>query len=241
MLTMKNTIFLLLGLLMPINNAIAATVIDQDFLIEWNSFNQFNENPFAQTFTVGVTGQLEQIDLVLSQLDPTGNLVNEVQNTFNGSPIADNPNVLASLLIPLNQLPSSSPGGTGPGVVNIDLSSANLSVTAGDEFAIVLHKDQGGLTGQYGVAWFGSSDPNLSYSNGSGWMLGAEGPGCGDIIIFGDTTPPTGDCWPAWIESSTSNYTFKTYVSTIPLPPTFVLLLSGLIGMFLPQIRKLKL
>ena len=100
----------------------------------------------------------------------------------------------------------------------------------------MLRKDQGGLSGESGVVWFGSSDPDLYYTYGAGWRLQT---GCYDIGILETTTSSTADCPSVWVKASTNDYAFKTYVTTVPLPPSFMLFLSGLIGMFLPKIRKL--
>ncbi len=228
-LYMKIIIFLLFIAISEVGYVSAATVIDQDFLVDRNSFNQFNETPVAQTFTVGISGQLRGIDLVLSQLDPNGNLIVNIQNTVNGVPAIDNLNIFASTSIPLSQIPSSSPGGTGPGLVNIDLSSFNIVVDDGDELAVVIYKDQGGLISQWGICWYGSSAPNPTYSGGAGWYLTGLGDG-GGIILFGDSNPYPNSGDLEWVYSSTDDYVFRTYVSTVPIPAAGWLLLSGLVG-----------
>jgi hypothetical protein len=223
------TLSVFLILLLQTNPVQSATVTDQDFLFGFNHSNQFNERSFAQTFTVGVSGQLQQIDLILSQLNPVGNLIIEIQSTINGMPAADAPITLATTLIPLSTLPSSSAGGSGPGVVGIDWSFANLLVEAGDELAIVLRKDSGGDSPIFGASWFGNRSTEDLYTDGAGWQLRKTGTECEGLVTPASGPIPEGtDCQFVWDSASTHDYAFRTYVSAVPLPATVWLLASAL-------------
>ena len=87
----------------------------------------------AQTFVVGITGQLTSVEVNAGFFSPPAfPLVLDVRPTdATGRPLADNASVLARATI-------GSADFTNNTFVPFDLSSANLHVDAGDEFAIVL-------------------------------------------------------------------------------------------------------
>jgi hypothetical protein len=123
----------------------------------------------AQTFTVGISGMLNEVDVFINQLGATsGNLILQIRSTTAGVPVAD-----PVFLVQETVAASSVPPMTG-GFFAFDVSSANLPVTAGEQLAIVLSASGGSST----FNWFGvQGNP---YPSGSafeedppnhGWVL----------------------------------------------------------------------
>ncbi len=180
-------------------------------------FNQFNEIPRAQTFVVGLPGQLESVEVYVSQLNPVGNLLVSIYAVANGEPpfpASELP--LATASIPVSALPSSSQGGTGPEFVWIDLH-VPLPVLPGEELVLMLQKDSGGQGGAAGIAWFGNAG---SYPLGEAWRFDLGGPViCADPPCIPPSEPPS---WK--LLGGTGDFAFRTYV---PEPSAALLLASG--------------
>lgn len=179
-------------------------------------FNQFNELPFAQTFVVGLPGQLESVEVYVSQLNPVGNLLVSIYAIANGEPpFPGSEPPLATASIPVSALPSSSAGGTGPEFVWIDLD-VPLPVLPGEELVLVLQKDSGGQNGAAGIVWFGNSG---SYPLGEAWRFDPGGPVfCTDPPCIPPIEPPS---WQ--LLGGTGDFAFRTYVPE----PSAALLLAG--------------
>lgn len=116
------------------------------FLLEDTStLDQYMESPgsmsywvgadstISQTFTVGISGILTQIDVYISNMSEVSPLEVGLYSTDNGLPTS---NKLASVWIPYEIIPFSSSW------VSVDLSEKNVHVTAGDVLAIVLKTDK---------------------------------------------------------------------------------------------------
>lgn len=222
---MKKSIitFAILTLLVTVSNA--EIVLDQQFTPEWDTFTQFNEKVVAQTFTVGMTGWLTELEVLVSQLDPVGNLIVEIQKGVSQGPVITPTSILTSISLPLASLPSSSSGGTGPDFVSISLPIPSLSVSQGDELAIVLYKDRGGQSGQYGVVWFGcGSGTQPDYPSGMGLQFRPEG----WVFDWDGNSYYLPDRWEG--NPQLSDYGFRTYIEPVPEPTTALLLgLGGLV------------
>jgi hypothetical protein len=187
----------------------AAPVVDQQFVpneITLNAtFGTFNPNTvkLAQTFTVGLTGQLTEVDVAIVQFSVTpGNVFLEIRPTLaDGSPGLD-PTFLAQTTVPAANVPS----GFDPSnpLTAFDLTAANLQVTAGEQLAIVVYANFPGAL----FTWVGATG-NL-YPRGS---------------YFSEQPPP--DSWfgqPDW------DLDFRTFVDAAPVPEpgTLSLLVTGL-------------
>lgn len=199
----------------------AAAVLDQESPAFLTGFTQFNERPVAQLFAVGLTGQLESIEIFASQLSPTGNLLVSVHPVVGGVlalPGGDVPRATGS--IPVEALPSSSAGGTGPGWVTIALD-VPVAVAAGETLALVLQKDSGGQGGAGGVVWFGN--PAL-YAFGEAVRYDPGG-----IIVCGlDPFCEPGVAPPSWLIFPSLDFGFRTFV---PEPASDLALAIGAVGL----------
>jgi hypothetical protein len=101
---------------------------------------------WAQTFTVGLSGQLTRVDVPVTKEAATTILPLRVEvrrTTASGSPTSDNAGLLASASLAASLFPTyeqSDP--QNPFWISADLSAANLRVSPGDVLAIVLHSDE---------------------------------------------------------------------------------------------------
>lgn len=92
----------------------------------------------AQSFTVGLQGQLSAVGLELGRDAGTlGDIDVEIRD-FNGSEPGST--VLAQQTIPIDSLPITGPGGSVP-FTSVDLSTAGLLVNPGEQYAIVVSRD----------------------------------------------------------------------------------------------------
>ena len=190
----------------------AAAIVDQEFDPRTGDRSlsllavMYRGGFFAQTFTAGVSGRLVRVDVMLSrQASMTQNLLFELTTTVDGYP---SPTLGAPSMgvIPYEQIPVD-PVGTAGGSrdwVSLDLSSFDISVNAGDEFAIVLKLDTGGFvppdgTRTFDMLWHGLIlDP---YWAGSVFTH-ASGPG----------SPP----WnPVIVQNETADQGFRTWVEPV--------------------------
>ncbi len=161
----------------------------------------------AQTFTVGLTGKLVRIDVdIIRQLNAPAftpqDLKFDIRQTLGGVPIESDVTTLASLVVPYASIPTTR------GFFSLDISSFDVSVTAGDILAVALRES--GNNTDYGL--YGRTDD--SYVAGAHYF---RNPG------FGITS---------W-KSTGSGYDvgFKTFVAPISEPSILFLLGSGLIGL----------
>lgn len=150
----------------------------------------------AQSFTAGVTGTLAGIDVYVrrNSTDLTGqNLVAEI---FSATANAPSGSALGSVSVPESSVPISF------AMLNIDLSSLNIPVTTGNQFAIVLHDDN-----------------KANQSTAFGWGIGgAYSGGARSYDIGGGFLVQSDD------------FLFKTYV-TVPEASSAVLLIAGITGL----------
>jgi hypothetical protein len=142
----------------------------------------------AQTFTAGITGQLDQVDLFLRRLGNPGDLTVQIRDTSGGAP---GPSVLASETIPQASIPDGTFTWTS---VAFDPTAPSA---AGTQYAIVLFAGTGS----------GELDPFNSY----GWGANANVLG-GDLYLGGELQASL-DGGASWLGQA-ADAAFKTYVTT---------------------------
>ncbi len=174
------------ALLLAIAAPATAGTLDQQQTSENTNIALLSGQTPAQTFTAGISGVLDQVDLSLEQVGtPPASVTVEIRNTDN----AGNPRtVLATASLPTSAIP------TFPAFVPVTFASPAL-VAAGTQYAIVAYSP--GTVTNY-VAWSDQNSGNV-YSGG-GTFLSTEG-------------PPPGSTWMA---QAGSDQTFKTYVGLAP-------------------------
>jgi hypothetical protein len=137
--------------LMPAAGASAGTLDQQQTLSNFGGLEVGSNNSKAQTFTAGLTGQLDQVDLALSDMSATTPLTVQIRD---GSATAPGDTVLASASVPTSAVPSVE------SFVPITFASP-ASVTAGTQYSIVALNDSSG--------WFwyaGQAAPDSAYVGG---------------------------------------------------------------------------
>jgi hypothetical protein len=150
--------------LMPAAGASAGTLDQQQTLSNFGGLQVASNTSKAQTFTAGLTGQLDQIDLALSGMSVTTPLTVQVRD---GSATAPGDTVLASASVPTSAVTSSE------SFVPITFASP-ASVTAGTQYSIVALNDSSG--------WFwyaGKTDTASAYEGGRLYSSPNGPPGTG--------------------------------------------------------------
>jgi hypothetical protein len=120
--------------LIPAAGASAGTLDQQQTLSNFGGLEVGSNTSKAQTFTAGLTGQLDQVDLALSDMSATTPLTVQIRD---GSATAPGDTVLASASVPTSAVPSVE------SFVPITFASP-ASVTAGTQYSIVALNDSSG-------------------------------------------------------------------------------------------------
>jgi hypothetical protein len=182
------------ALVLGISGSASAGTLDQHQDNQTNAPALFGNadgpQSLAQTFTAGITGQLDQLDLMLEKLgNPPSPITVEIRRTSAGAP-GPLSAVLATAGVPTSSV------GTSLAFVSVPITPA-VPVSAGTQYAIVAYDD-----GEIGnAASWGEVTTGNPYAQGAGF---------GDFTSF----PPDDD----WIDPGVgSDRAFKTYV--VPTPP----------------------
>jgi hypothetical protein len=142
-----------LALLGGVGQAKGALILDQHYEPVATDGYTLGTYAFAQTFTVGVSGQLAKVDVNLFQRFGSGTLNLDILDTTNHVPGS---NVLASATLPISQI--------GPGTTWVSLTGFTTPVTQGQELAIRLSTDNAGVSA---LDW--AMDRPGTYSGGQGY------------------------------------------------------------------------
>lgn len=125
-------------------------VLDQSFdAPSFLSFGFGGESHLAQTFTVGITGVLRRVDVEIRRDAGIPDLLFDIRPTIGGVPVESDAAALANVVIPSASIPTDFT------FVSVDLSSAQIAVSAGDVLAIVLRAP--GAGGALNYSWQGSA------------------------------------------------------------------------------------
>jgi hypothetical protein len=178
----------------------------------------------AQTFTVGISGTLDSVDILISQFGTPNDLLFDIRDTAGGVPLESDATTLAAVSVQPTEVPGSQTW------VSVDVSSFNVAVQAGDVLAIVLR-----TSGAGGYQW--GAEQGNPYPGGApyfrnpgpSWTLQTEDSGFRTYVTqeashlfiavpdnrFLDNSDPDGDF----------------AVLFVPEPSWNVLILSGVLGL----------
>lgn len=169
----------------------SADTLDQQQTASDSNAGIGSSQSVAQTFTAGISGGLDRVDLLLNHLaSPTAPVNVEITNASSTGP--------GSTVLASNSIPAASIGTTAAFIPVTFASPA--PVTAGTQYAIVAY----------------SSDPGNDY----GWFYRLADVYAGGIQFHTSTSPPTASStW--LLAGSPAGYdqAFKTYVIPTPTPP----------------------
>jgi hypothetical protein len=183
------------AVLIPAAGASAGTLDQQQTVSNFGGLQIANNNSKAQTFTAGLTGQLDQVDLALSNMGGVSTPITvEIRD---GSATAPGDTVLASASVPTSAVTSSE------SFIPITFSSP-ASVAAGTQYSIVaLGEGDSSAAGWFWYAGKTATGPASAYEGGKIYSSPSGPPGLGP-----------------WFEgNSLADFEFKTYVAPPPPPP----------------------
>ena len=176
--------------LIPAAGASAGTLDQQQTLSNFGGLQVDSSHSKAQTFTAGLTGQLDQVDLAISLMSVSTPLTVQIRD---GSATAPGNTVLATASVPTSAVLSVE------SFVPVTFASP-ASVTAGTQYSIVAMNDS--------VGWF--------WYSGHTDLVGTSAYEGGKLYGSTDGPPATG----LWSEgNTTADFEFKTYVAPPPPPP----------------------
>lgn len=173
----------------------------------------------AQSFTVGQTGELSAVDVLLSKSATSGYdeaVYGPLRVSIFGMSGGQPSTALATSTVAAGSIGYAPNDGVW---TNIDLSTHHLQVASGDQLAIVLHRLGTGTAYDndtyYGfswpIYWFGSVFGDYS----GGGAFSTPGDGTWDALTSGPTTG--------------MDYGFRTYVAaTVPEPGAWWMVAAGL-------------
>jgi hypothetical protein len=169
--------------------ALAGTLDQQQTSSEGAGFQIHSGQSVAQTFTAGLSGEIDQVDLDLEKSGaPTAPLTVEIRSVSGGVP--------DSTVLGTATVPASAVTLFPPAFVPVSFA-VPAPVTAGTQYAIVAYA----ATAQ---------------SDRYEWSLGATpDPYPAGAAFFIASSPPTG----TWTSGDPEDLTFKTYVAPVTTTP----------------------
>lgn len=131
----KTTITLIMIItLLLCSVTLSAPTLDQ-YQEDWSAGSHYDEFDWrGQTFTAGVSGILDHIEVGLAVNNPVYATTVDIRTTTASSMPSET--ILGSVDVPLES--------SGAGWYSIDFSSQNISITAGTMYAMVFRKKDGG-------------------------------------------------------------------------------------------------
>jgi hypothetical protein len=200
-----STIVLAAMLALPCRPASADPIlVDQSFLpARLNLFTWVRDDVVAaQTFTVGVSGYLTRVELLLTNDSGFGFAMLDLRPTLGGVPVEDGALALAHALLSVTTNNPSAP----TALVAADLSGFSIPVARGDVLALVLQGPE--------ANWWGQT--NATYDRGE---LFTRSPSLGMATFI----RPVGNS-PSELPYDLA---FRTWVDAAPVPEPGTLLLVG--------------
>jgi hypothetical protein len=177
------------ALILGVASPASAGTLDQQQTASDNEAGLLTNQSGAETFTAGMTGVLDQADLLLFKAGTSSNPVTvEIRSVSAGKPGTA---ALASASIPISAI------GTSPVFVPATFTTP-ASVTAGTQYALVAYS--AGAVGN-GVGW-NRQDTGNPYPGGG-------------LFSSTETLPPVD----TWTEFTGQDFAFKTYVAPVPPTP----------------------
>jgi uncharacterized membrane protein len=178
----------------------------------------------AQTFTVGVSGTLESVDILINQFGTPGDLLFDIRDTTGGVPLENDGTTLAAVAVPPSDVPTTQAW------VSVDVSSFNVLVQVGDVLAIVLR-----TSGAGGYQW--GAEQGNPYSGGApyfrnpgpSWTLQTEDSGFRTYVSQEATHLFVAVPDNRFLDNSDPDGDFALLI--VPEPSWNVLILSGVLGL----------
>jgi hypothetical protein len=195
----------------------AAPILDQEHNFQSSVGNSTlgNVAEVGQTFTVGIAGTLDHVDVLMFRLDgifdPTGDPILSIYNTSGGVP--------TGLPLTTATVPEASVPLNAATFVTFDISGASIPVNVGAVLAFSIRTNSS--VGPYFLLVDGDLGQPQDYA-----------PGAAVSRIL--NVPP--DPW--IVQTPASDHGFRTWVEPIPEPGTLVLLGVGLIGLIASFFRR---
>jgi hypothetical protein len=204
--------------LLSCSNAALADLIDQSYIESNDSVGFIGSGGSdnlerAQTFTVGLTGQLTRVKVAVTRGVETVDLplFVDIREVSSGVPTDPNSgaNVLGTVEVPAATFPVYPTPFPGPPIVpqaliEVDFSSFDIDVTAGEVLAIALRT-------------------NHSLDRAYQWdtVQASTYPGGAAFRRFNNGG--------SWTVQETNDYRFQTFVNVVPEPTGLLLIIAGML------------
>ena len=198
-------------------SAATASQLDQEWVVNpvFRSVNVQADYSHDQTFTVGIPGMLDRVDLQVGRQQFPALLDVIIRRTLpDGSP--DSAAAAIAALVTVN--PVIFPAEVFPtGFVQIDLGAQAIPVSLGERLTIELYANSAS-NAPYGWATTDSTDtpPTPGYLGGSAYYRHPPGS-------------------PVFISEPTHDHGFRTFVTPVPEPAAVTLAIAGSLGFSLLQ------
>jgi len=192
----------------------AGSVLDQSFVRSTFAadYTIYSQASISQTFTVGLSGLLSQVDLqIYKNTGATGDLTFEILATSGGVPVPDSNPPLFQTVISLSSLPTIDDPNLNVPLTSVDVSSGGINVTPGEVLALALRSPNGSGVPPWTV-WRSGPD---QYPRGAEYIEQNQATVWSPLTFAGQG----------------QDGGFQTWVGTaVPEPSSIVLLVPGLLA-----------